>query len=423
MTTPATLPDTPNAATGPSVFLSNMFTSLSMSAGINKMVHDIAAAWNALGSTPAAAAALGYTRLHDGVDKGILVPAQGLVVPNLIVDPAIHFWPDGTSFTSIADGTWGPAGLIYRKSGAAVHDLLRSTDVPAVHNMAGMANYSCHLDVTTADTSIAAGDYALIATRIEGYDWKKHLDQRQFTFPFFVKSPKAGTHCLFARNSGNDRSCVMEYTVSVADTWEFKAVTFPASPSAGTWDYTNGRGIEIGWPQYAGSTFQTTAGAWQTGNFYATANQVNCVDSTANNFKIALLGPPLAGAYATPFRSLPHPLEDYRARRYYEVLGGGGLANNPFADGFWSSTTDANGWLGYVRKRAAPSITVSAASDLYAASAGAVPIAGTGIVVFFPEVDSCWFRVQTAGSGVAGDGTFMGFINTSGRIKIASRIP
>lgn len=57
MTTPATLPDTPDAATGPTVFLSNMFTSLSMSAGINKMVHDIAQAWAKLGTGSSTAAA------------------------------------------------------------------------------------------------------------------------------------------------------------------------------------------------------------------------------------------------------------------------------------------------------------------------------------------------------------------------------
>jgi hypothetical protein len=59
MATPSSAPDTPNAVAGER--LNNMFGTMPESAGINKMIHDIAEAWNKLGlgsSVPARAEAL-----------------------------------------------------------------------------------------------------------------------------------------------------------------------------------------------------------------------------------------------------------------------------------------------------------------------------------------------------------------------------
>ena len=348
---------------------------------------------------------------------------------NFLVDPGISIWPDGTTFTSIADGTWGPAGLIYRKSGAAVHDLLRSTDVPAIAAMVPHVNYSAHLDVTTADTSIAAGDYALLATRIEGYNWEPFA-QREFTLGFWVKAAKTGVHCIFARNSGNDRSCVIEYTIAAANTWEYHEATFPASPSTGTWDYTNGRGIEIGWTQYAGSTFQTTAGAWQTGNFYATSSQVNEVDSTSNNFKIALLGPPTLGPSGAPFARLPRTLEELRAARYYvryapaatSVIFGFGMAYTSSACVLLVPVP--------VPMRAVPTLTISSAAHFYTATAAFAnnDCAGATFGLYNGNLmGQPHYEVQITsmtGTGLTiGQCTFLYAQNSAAELKFASRIP
>lgn len=348
---------------------------------------------------------------------------------NPIVNAALDLWQDGTSFASIADGTWGPDGFIYNKSGAVVHDLLRSTDVPTVAQ-AQKANYSLHLDVTTADASIAAGDFCTIATRIEGFRWKR-FDQKVWSIGFWVKAAKTGVHYIYARNSGNDRSCVMPITVLAADTWEYKTVTFPANPSAGTWDYTNGRGLELGWTLAAGSTFQTTAGAWQTGNYKAASDQVNELDNTANNFRIALIGPPTVGPVAAPFRPVDAAIEELRASRYNEVLNAASpVITNPFANGFWSGTggaaaDTANGTLTYRPKRAAPTITLSAAGDFYAAAVNLGQVIGSTYTIFYPGISSAWLQlVCTTTGGIGGYGTFFGFYSTTnGRVYIRSRIP
>lgn len=325
-------------------------------------------------------------------------------------DPIIngHFnvWQENTSFTSVASGTWTADNWIYSKSGAAVHDVLRTADVPSVANNAPIGNYCLHLDVTTVDSSIAAGDYSAIATRIEGFNWLPFA-QRQFTLSFWVKAAKTGIHCVYFKNSGNDRSYVAEYTVSAADTWEWKSITVSASPSAGTWAYTNGRGLEIGWTQASGSTYHTTAGAWQSGDYKATSSQVNETDSTSNNFKLygvrLNLGPTAAtGALR------PHGLEVLLCKRYYEqsyndgTTPGSVTTAGEIIDS--ASNAVASSTSGFIyrprppvfqaTKRATPTIVLYAISP---ATANAVQVASvnvrSGAAASSPSVSQPWDQI------------------------------
>lgn len=204
-----------------------------------------------------------------------------------LMDPVIingHFlvWQRGTSFASIATDTYTADRWLYRKSGAMVNTVSQSSVAISAAKIGYVPN-SLRVAVTTTDTSIAAGDYCVIEQRIEGFA-ARVIARRGFALSFYVYSAKTGTHCVSFRNSGNDRSYVAEYTVNAANTWEHKTVHVTASPSAGTWDYTTGVGMAVSFVLTSGSTYQTTAGAWQTGNYFATSNQVNVNDSTSNNF-------------------------------------------------------------------------------------------------------------------------------------------
>lgn len=196
-------------------------------------------------------------------------------------------WLNGTSFVAVASGTITADEFTYTKVSTAVHTVSRSTDVPTVAQAGILPIYSIQMDVTTADVVIAAGDLCTLSNNVIGYDFLS-IAQVPFTLSFWVKAAKTGTHCVAFRNSGSDRSYVAEYTVSVANTWEFKAINVSASPSAGTWNYADGIGLKVSWVLFAGTTFHTTANAWNTGNFLATSAQVNELDNMANNFFITL---------------------------------------------------------------------------------------------------------------------------------------
>jgi hypothetical protein len=218
---------------------------------------------------------------------------------NLIINGDFNFWQEGTSFAAIASGTYFADLFKYAVVGSAVHTVSRSTDVPTVAQSGHLSNYSVLVDCTTVDAAIAAGDFTFLQYVVEGYDFLK-IAQRTFTLGFWVKGTKTGIHCVAFSNSVADRTYVAEYTINTTNTWEYKTITVTASPSAGTWDYTTGIGLLIRWSLATGTTFHTTANAWQTGTYLATASQVNATDSTSNDFRIAQVTL-VPGSVAAPF--------------------------------------------------------------------------------------------------------------------------
>lgn len=245
------------------------------------------------------------------------IPQEPAVNP--IINGTMEVWQRGTAFAAITSGAYAADRWRWGAVGAGVVTINRSTNVPTVAQAGVLFNYSLEVDVTTADASIAAGDFYVVSQRIEGYHWR-HFAQRQLTLSFWAMSPKTGTHCVACRNNATatpDRCYIGTYTINAADTWEYKTVTLSASPSAGTWDYTTGAGLEVAFALAAGSTFQTTAGAWQTGNFYGTSAQVNVMDSTANFFRLTGVKLEL-GPVATPLAPSSFADELARCQRYYQ---------------------------------------------------------------------------------------------------------
>jgi hypothetical protein len=140
---------------------------------------------------------------------------------------------------------------------------------------------------------------------------------RFVTLSFWHKHTKTGVHCVSIRNSATDRSYVAEYTQDVTDTWEYASVTIPVDNS-GTWLYDNGVGMFVTFALAAGTNFQAlSANAWQAGNALVTTSQVNNLDSTANNFKIALVQLE-AGSFATAFETRSIGQERQLCQRYYQ---------------------------------------------------------------------------------------------------------
>lgn len=235
---------------------------------------------------------------------------------NAIINGDFQVWQEGTSFAAMANGQYVADNWQYQKVGAMVHTGSRSTDVPTIVQAGRKIPYSILIDCTTVDAAIAAGDLTQLITFVEGYNFV-NIAGVGLCHQFWHKHTKVGTYCAAYRNAGVDRSFVREYTQAVSDTWELATVLVEASPPAGTWDYTNGIGMYVSFTLAAGTTYQTLAGAWQTGNFFATANQVNACDSVANNFMLA--GVQLEkGSVATEFDVRTFADELALCQRYYE---------------------------------------------------------------------------------------------------------
>jgi hypothetical protein len=200
---------------------------------------------------------------------------------NKIINGAFDFWQRGTSFAAVAATNYVADRFQYQKSGAMVHTIARSTDVPSTSN----STYSMLIDCTTLDASIAAAEQSHILQRIEG-NVLRSFKGKSMVLAFYVKATKIGTYCISLRNNGLDRSIVKEYAVTASDTWERKVIRFQHDPT-GTWLYDTGTGVSLSWVLASGTNFQTTADTWQAGNFLSTSNQVNACDSTSNNFYLS----------------------------------------------------------------------------------------------------------------------------------------
>lgn len=298
----------------------NVTTVAGMSSNIASVVANIASILNAASfGFPTLTSGDEYKILQVKADRSGYNVVEAFSRRNAIINGAFNVWQRNTSFTSVADGAYTADRWQYGKSGAMVHDISRSNDVPTVAQAGRLFNYSALVDCQTIDSSIGSTDICIFEQKIEGHNWLP-LAQKTITLSFWVKATKTGTYCVSLRNNRSgtpDRSYVAEYTVSQSDTWEFKTITFTASPSAGTWNYTNGNGCSLSFCLAGGSSFQTTAGAWQTGNYLCTSNQVNACDSASNNFRVTAVQLEV-GSLPTPFESRKFREELQLCQRYYE---------------------------------------------------------------------------------------------------------
>ena len=244
---------------------------------------------------------------------------------NLVINPLAELVQRGTSFVAIADGTYFLDRFVYKKSGAMVHTASQDTTIPTVALSGFQNNYSMKLNCTTLDSSIAAGDYATITQRIEGYNYAK-VHGKNFILRFIVRATKPGIYCVSLRNSAENRSIVKEFTINSANTFHVITIPFKAD-SIGTWLFNNNIGMQLTWTIAAGTTFQTAGNAWTAGNFYATANQVNGCDAVNNEFYLSHVQLH-EGLEAMPFNQLVRDFgkEVSLAQRYYEKSYGLGTA-------------------------------------------------------------------------------------------------
>lgn len=239
---------------------------------------------------------------------------------NYIINGDMQIAQRGTSFVALAANNYTLDRWTYQKSGSMVHTVSQSSDGPTDTQSGYQFVNSLDLNLTTADTSIAAGDYCSIGQRIEGYNLAQFARQKPFTISFWVKATVTGTYCVALRNGGADRSYVAEYTINSSNTWEYKTIVIKnPTPTSGTWNYTNGIGLFLDFVIAGGSTFQTTPGSWQTGNFFSTANQVNGVNTGATDFRITgvMLN---EGFNAQPFKTYGDNFdaEVIACQRFYE---------------------------------------------------------------------------------------------------------
>jgi len=253
---------------------------------------------------------------------------------NVIINGAMQVAQRGTSFTGV-----GGTNAVYtvdrfnmQNNGTAGRVTVTQESVT---DLPGFAN-ALKLDVTTADTSIAAAEYFGIQTRLEGNSLqqlqKGTSSAKAVTLSFYAK----GTAKTYVAELEDNNSRVNGQKFTVSTSWQKFTLTYTGDTSGVIAD-DNAAGLNLHFWLHGGSNF--TSGTF-TSNTWASTVQANrmpgvgsILSSTDNELFITGVQLEL-GEQATPFEHRSFGDELARCQRYYWQLSTGVHGNYPS----WAAT-------------------------------------------------------------------------------------
>ena len=274
---------------------------------------------------------------------GDIIPSEPLSNRNMIINGGMTVWQRATSAVTVTQNydtadRW------------RLYDPISGSYTSEKHTMsAAELNTTGHRNALklacTGVSSAGAGDHAYFLTMLEGQDCQRlqygTANAKTVTLSFWVKSSKAGIYTISVYSvAATNYQIAIEYTISSADTWEYKTINI--TPTAGSTSLitssggliadNNGQALTLYFGLLWGSNVTGAANnTWVTGGTaYGTANQVNWLDSTSNRFYITGIQVEV-GANATPFEHRSYGDELERCQRYFQILGKGGSA--PLGEG------------------------------------------------------------------------------------------
>tara|TARA_Y100001973_G_scaffold101694_1_gene165286 strand:- start:201 stop:1244 length:1044 start_codon:yes stop_codon:yes gene_type:complete len=240
---------------------------------------------------------------------------------NIVINGDMSIAQRATSKSSITGGDYHTLDRFktFINNTAGTWTQSQSTTVPTGQGFAK----SLKMDCTTAKGSLSAGDILRIQQPFEGqnlqYLKKGTSSAESLTASFWVRSNKTGTYVVELEDRDNTRYVSQSYTISSADTWEKKTVTFPGDTS-GAFSNDNGESLRFSFWLAAGTNYTsgTLGTTWHTTNANRAVGIVNLADSTSNEWYIT--GVQLeAGTSASDFEFLPFDVNLLRCQRYFYV--------------------------------------------------------------------------------------------------------
>jgi hypothetical protein len=223
-------------------------------------------------------------------------------------------------------------------------------------------------------------------------------------------------------NSAFNRSLVSSYTVTAANTWEYKTVTV-AGDTSGTWLSDNGTGISIYWDLGVGPTFSGSASSsWQASGFEGLTGGTKLSATTGATWQIT--GVQLeAGSVATPFERRPYGTELALCQRYAVTYNSNdNNAANRIAIGPAAGGTIAFCMVKHpVAMRAKPSVTVSGSFVLSDTTAGQL-VTSIATQSVTSDINQTNFVVDVASGLTAFRPYYFEFLSTGGTLTLSSEL-
>jgi len=268
---------------------------------------------------------------------------------NIVINGAMQVAQRSTSTASLSSGNnFVLDRTRFQLTNGGTWTMSQSTTVPTGQGF----SHSLKLDCTTADTSLGSTDYLLVQQLIEGQDVQQFAfgtsDAKSVTVSFWIRSNKTGTYTLEVQQQNSSNGFYQNaktFTISSANTWEKKEITFVGNTSQ---NIINSNAVGFYVTIWLGTGTSRTSGTFTNGTWHnTTANRisssnVNLADSTDNELYLTGLQMEV-GEQATPFEHRSFGEELALCQRYYtrEGAGSGGVYKR-LADGICSTTTAAD---------------------------------------------------------------------------------
>ena len=239
---------------------------------------------------------------------------------NVIINGAMNIAQRSTSETNRGDDTGYYVVDRWKISTGAstAGRLTLSQDSSAPSGFANSAKFNC----TTADTSIASGEFLQFEQLIEGQNLqafaKGTADAKPFAVSFYVKGNASATYVCELFDADNSRQ--ISKTFNVTTDWTRVELSFPAD-TTGTFDDDNASSLALVIHLNAGSNY--TSGTINSGSWASSTNAnrvgsgtTSFFDSTARTFFIT--GVQLeVGQNPTSFEHEPFGITQEKCHRYF----------------------------------------------------------------------------------------------------------
>jgi len=326
---------------------------------------------------------------------------------NLIINGAMKVAQRGTSFTNVANNALLLDRWKFKKDNTdqLVAGITQDSNAPS-----GFQS-SLKYTTSTVETALAADEQVALMQYFEGQDISGFAygtaDAKTITASFWVKSTLVGVYGVWAYVADTNKDTGSTYTINVANTWEYKTITFPAN-TAGTCNYDNTLGFLLSFTLDAGTDLKTTNNTtWAssaTGR-KAYGHTASLITTSSSTWQIAGVQLEL-GSVATDFEHRSYGEELALCQRYFASIKGS-------TSGYGSAlavigTTHAYGQLAVlpVTMRTTPTCTTSGTWQTHKPTGSALQSVSVSLIGGITQVSG---YIEVAGGLVAGDASLPNF--------------
>lgn len=282
------------------------------------------------------------TTLNGAISQ--LFPPQG-VCKNMIIggDFNTNPWAGGVRFTNVTTGRFladrwqmniagaSSLGRVYYKNHEGFGGLQ-----PTTPSGWGEETASFVFKNSTAVPSLTNNTVLYLKTNIEGIRWAQFA-QVPLVLSFWVYAAHTGTYSGILGNldgGAGGRQLSFEYTVNVANTWQYVSINIPPSPASGTWFYDYDTiGLTVSFCLAVGTGLYKFGPIleWNNNLGFGTPSQTNALQSIADPaWKIAYIQIE-RGTSPTNFQKRTAEHERYLCQRFRQSTSYGQFNLFPIA--------------------------------------------------------------------------------------------